>query len=71
MKDRSIRKNAILNIVKKCVNIVIPLIIYPYVSRVLGAQTYGKYAFAESVMGYIALISGFGISTYADRKSVV
>lgn len=68
MKDRSIRKNAILNIVKKCVNIVIPLIIYPYVSRVLGAQTYGKYAFAESVMGYIALISGFGISTYAIRE---
>lgn len=68
MKERSIKKNAILNILKKCVNIVIPLIIYPYVSRVLGAQTYGKYAFAESVMGYIALISGFGISTYAIRE---
>lgn len=68
MKYKSIKINAVLNISKKCVNIVIPLIIYPYVSRVLGAPSYGKYSFAESIMGYVGLVAGFGISTYAIRE---
>ena len=68
MKDKSIKTNAVLNIIKKCINIIVPLIIYPYISRILGAQTYGKYAFAESIMGYVSLVSGFGISTYAIRE---
>lgn len=71
MKYKSIKINAILNIIKKCVNIIIPLIMYPYVSRVLGASVYGKYSFAESIMGYVGLAAGFGISTYAIREGAI
>jgi len=68
MRGKSIKVNAVLSIVKKCTNIIVPLMIYPYISRVLGVQIYGKYAFAESIMGYVSLVSGFGISTYAIRE---
>ena len=58
----------ILNILKQCCNIIIPLIIYPYVSRVLGASNYGKYSFADSVINVFMTIACLGVPTYAVRE---
>ena len=49
-------------------NMAFPLITYPYVTRVLGVDNIGKYNFASSIIGYLAMISGFGISSYAVRE---
>lgn len=65
---KSIGINAVLNVIRQCCNILFPLIIYPYVSRVLGAENLGKYSFSESVLQYTILFSGLGISTYAVRE---
>lgn len=65
---KSLGKNAILNILKQCSNILFPLITYPYISRVLGAENLGKYSFAESIIQYVILFAGIGISTYAIRE---
>lgn len=60
--------NAILNMIKQACAVVFPLITFPYVSRILGAENYGKVAFVNSIISYVALFAGLGISTYAVRE---
>ncbi|MFG6331282.1 MAG: flippase [Lachnospiraceae bacterium] len=64
----SLSVNALFNILKQCCNIVFPLITYPFVARVLGAENLGKYSFSDSVVGYFMLFASLGISTYAVRE---
>lgn len=60
--------NAILNMIKQACTVVFPLLTFPYVSRVLGTENYGKVAFVNSIISYLALFAGLGISTYAVRE---
>lgn len=68
MKKRSLKKNAALNIVKQVCSILFPMITFPYASRVLGKYNYGKINFGLSIISYITLIAGLGISNYAIRE---
>lgn len=68
MKDKSIKINVVLNVVKNFLTIVFPLITFPYVSRILQAENIGKVQFATSIVSYFALIASLGISTYAIRE---
>lgn len=68
MKNKSIRINALLNITKQCCAIIFPLITFPYISRVLGPESYGKYSYGNSIVSYFSLFAGLGISTYAIRE---
>lgn len=68
MKSKSIGINALLNVFKQCSNIIFPLITFPYISRVLGSESLGKYNFAYSIIGYVALIAALGIPIYAVRE---
>lgn len=67
-KDLSLAKNAILNGIRQVFTIIFPLITFPYASRVLGAEFYGKINFSSSVITYISLIAGLGIYSYAVRE---
>ena len=49
-------------------NYVIPLVTLPYLTRVLGAESFGKVAFAQVVMTYFALLVDYGFSLSATRK---
>ncbi len=42
MRKKSMKENAILNALRTLAGIVFPLITYPYISRVLGADNLGK-----------------------------
>ena len=68
MKEQSLTKNAILNIIRQAMTIVFPLVTFPYVSRVLGKAEFGKYNFAVSIVGYFALLAAFGLTNYAVRE---
>ena len=68
MKNKSIKKNAVLNTIKSLLAVIFPLISFPYVSSVLGVESLGKYNFSLSVVSYFLLIAGLGISTYAIRE---
>lgn len=61
---KSIWKNMIINIVRMLSSILFPILIFPYVSRVLGPNNLGKVDFANSIMNYFVLLSGLGIPTY-------
>lgn len=67
-KKPSLTVNSILNIMKQCCSIIFPLITFPYVSRVLGSENYGKYSVSNSIIYYFTLIGAFGISGYAIRE---
>lgn len=49
-------------------NTVIPLITLPYLTRVLGADAYGRIAFVQAVMTYATLFTDYAFSWSAVRE---
>ena len=67
-KEKSLKINMILNAIKGIMSIVFPLISFPYVSKILGVENIGRYNFSNSIISYVVLFAGLGISTYAIRE---
>jgi O-antigen/teichoic acid export membrane protein len=67
-KKKSIKFNAILNSVRTILNLLFPLITFPYVSRVLTVDELGKYNFSSSIISYFLLLAALGIDKYAVRE---
>lgn len=67
IKIHSVKYNLIMNVILKMSSFVFPLITFPYVSRILGAEGNGKVAFASSVIYYFSVIASLGIPTYGVR----
>ncbi|MCX8093176.1 MAG: flippase [Candidatus Goldbacteria bacterium] len=68
MASISIKKNYFYNVILTSSNIIAPLIIYPYVLRILGPDGIGKVNFALSVMGYFLMVAQFGIPLYGIKE---
>lgn len=66
--QKSISKNYIYNTILKVLNIVFPMITFPYIARVLTASGVGKINFSLSVISYFILISRIGIPMYGIRE---
>ena len=66
--SKSLKVNVILNAIKQCCAIIFPLITFPYVSRILGKEGFGKYSFSSSIVSYFILLAALGINTYAIRE---
>ena len=64
----SLKKNAVLNVFKQCSNIIFPLLTFPYISRVLGADNLGRYSFVDSLIQILVTVAVLGIPTYAVRE---
>lgn len=68
MKKKSLSFNATLNSMRTILNMLFPLITYPYITAVLSVDELGKYNFSLSIVNYFALIAGLGVSSYAIRE---
>ena len=68
MKKKSIKLNAVLNGFRTILNLLFPLITFPYVSRVLSVNEVGKYNFSQSIITYFMLIAALGIDKFAVRE---
>lgn len=68
MKQSSIGKNTLLNLIKTVGTYIFPLITYPYIFRILKAEGVGKYNYSYSIISYFVLIACLGINTYAIRE---
>lgn len=68
-KQKSLKKNAWLNMTKAIMSLIFPLITFPYSSRVLGPIYIGKVNFAHSIVSYFSLIAALGINVYAIREA--
>ena len=69
MAQKSLKKNAFLNIFKTFLGVIFPLITFPYSSRILQPDGIGKVNFAQSVISYFAIFAALGISSYGIRES--
>ena len=65
---KSLTINAMMSGIKTVLQIIFPLITFPYISNVLQVDNLGKVNFANSVCGYFLLFAGLGISSYAVRE---
>lgn len=68
MKDKSLKINLILNVIKTISSMCFPIITFPYISRVIHATNYGKVNFGNSIISYFSLIAALGIVSYAIRE---
>ena len=68
MSGKSIKKNYIYNVAYQVLQMIVPLITAPYISRVLGAEAIGEYSFAQSVVSYFVLFATMGINLYGQRE---
>jgi len=66
---KSLKINAILNVIKQACSILFPMIVFPYITRTIGIDCYGRYSFADSIVSYFTVLAMLGVSTYAVRES--
>ena len=60
-KVHSVKYNLIMNAILNGTQVLFPLITFPYISRVLGAEGNGKASFATSVAYYFMMVASLGI----------
>lgn len=63
----SIARNYIYNIIYQVFIILVPLITVPYISRVLGSNGIGVYAYTNSIVQYFVLFGTIGVALYGNR----
>lgn len=61
-------KNFLYNVSYQLLVIILPLITVPYVSKILGAEGVGDYAFTYANMQYFVIFGMVGISLYGNRQ---
>ncbi|KFZ27413.1 MAG: putative O-antigen transporter [Candidatus Izimaplasma bacterium HR2] len=65
---KSIKKNLFYNTLLRMLNVIVPLITFPYVARVLTPVGIGKFDFSFAIVQYFILIAQVGIPIYAVRQ---
>lgn len=68
MDQPSIRKNYIFRLCYELLNIIVPFITTPYISRVLHADGVGTYSFTHSIVTYFMLLAALGTASYGMRE---
>lgn len=70
MKTRknSITTNYIYNMMFQVLNLLLPFITTPYVSRVLKADNIGIYSYTYSIITTFVLVGSLGVATYGQKE---
>ena len=68
---KSVKINSILNVFRMGLTVIVPLITFPYTSRIFFADGTGKLDFCNSYTGVLALIASLGIYTYGIREGTL
>lgn len=61
-------KNYIYNLSYQVLIVILPLILAPYISRVIGPAGVGVYSFSYSIVTIFGLFSSLGITSYGNRE---
>lgn len=68
MVEKSIKKNAIYNVINQGSAIFFQLITIKYVTSVLHTENYGRVNFCNSIISYFFMLAQLGISSYMVRE---
>ena len=63
----AVRRNILALYILQGANYLLPLIVVPYLVRVLGATGYGRVAFAQGFIGYFVVLTDYGFNLSATR----
>ena len=66
-----IKRNFFFSSILTTANYVFPLLTYPYVSRVLGANGIGICNFVDSIVTYFLMFSMMGITILGIRETAI
>ena len=61
-------KNFIANLIKILVNLIFPLITFPYISRILLPEGIGRVTYVQSINNYFLLFINLRIPLYGIRE---
>lgn len=64
---KSLKINAIFNSLYQILNLIVPLITAPYISRVLGPENNGIYSYYYSIVTYFVLFATFGFNEFGTK----
>lgn len=67
-ENKSLSKNAMLNTINQTCSILFQFVTFPYISRILQTDNYGRVAYCNSIMNYFLLLASLGTSSYAIRE---
>ena len=67
-KMASLKKNYLYNIALTVSSYIFPLLVFPYVTRILGVHSFGICNFVDSIIQYFVLFSFLGMQTMATRE---
>lgn len=67
MPAKSLKKNFVFNLAYQILIVIAPLIVTPYVSRVLGVDGVGECSYANSIVSYFLLFAVLGTGIYGQR----
>lgn len=68
MSAPSIRKNFVYSTLYQILDIIVPFITAPYLSRVLGPDMVGIQSYTASIQAYFLLIAALGTQSYGARE---
>lgn len=63
-----LKNNIIFQTVYQVLNVCIPLVTAPYLSRVLGVEKLGIFSYYNSILGYFILFALLGVANYGMRS---
>lgn len=66
--NKRIAINSILNIFRLSLTVIVPLVVFPYTSRIFGADGIGVLEWVKSTIAIFILLAQLGIYTYAVRE---
>lgn len=61
------KSNVLYNVTYQVIALLTPLLTAPYLSRVIGAEGVGTYAYTNSVASYFFLFAMLGVNNYGNR----
>ena len=65
---KSLGVNAMLNGLRTAIDLLFPLVTFPYATRTLSVDNVGAFGFSASVIGYFIMLSALGVTAYAIRE---
>ena len=68
MKKKSVVVNYLYNLTYQLFVILVPIIVTPYISRILTDVGSGQYSFSYSISNYFTLIASLGFGYYGQRQ---
>ena len=67
-QKKNIIKNYMFNALFQVFLIIVPLIVTPYISRVLSPEGIGQFSFSNSIITYFSIFAALGFNLYGQRE---